>query len=267
LRALARRSLLLSAAVPAFRSAVADYRAQTQRLAWQKSRAVIIDNYLETEETPRLQIGTGDNVLCGWLNTDVRPLLETIVFLDATTTFPFADGAFDYVFSEHVIEHISYLEARFMLGECLRVLRPEGRLRIATPSLENILGLCPESTTDVQQRYVQWVTDRYLPDLGEYLGAAVVNNMFRGFGHQFLFDRRTLEVALRKSGFVDIVACSPGQSDHSVLQGIEGHGRVIGEDFNRLETMVLEARRPGPGVASGRAHRQDYPRECSPSLS
>jgi predicted SAM-dependent methyltransferase len=57
---------------------------------------------------------------------------------------------FDYVFSEHMIEHVSYAEGLLMLRECLRVLKPGGRIRIATPSLEVLLDLYKPSKTPIQ---------------------------------------------------------------------------------------------------------------------
>ena len=63
------------------------------------------------------------------------------VYMDATALFPLPDASFDYIFSEHVIEHMSYADGGRMLRECLGVLKPGGRIRIATPNLVRLLGL------------------------------------------------------------------------------------------------------------------------------
>lgn len=48
------------------------------------------------------------------------------------TTFPFADNFFDYIFSVSVIEHVS--DARMMVREACRVLKPGGKFYLAFPN-------------------------------------------------------------------------------------------------------------------------------------
>ena len=79
--------------------------------------------YLAQCDTPKLHIGCGGHVLSGWLNTDYDPELPMVMHLDARQHFPFKEETFDYIFSEHVIEHISYRDGMKMLTECFRVLK------------------------------------------------------------------------------------------------------------------------------------------------
>jgi predicted SAM-dependent methyltransferase len=44
--------------------------------------------------------------MSSWLNTDLLPINRDVVYLDATRRLPFRNDQFDYVFSEHTIEHI-----------------------------------------------------------------------------------------------------------------------------------------------------------------
>lgn len=210
-----------------------------------------VRRYLEVQTVPKLQIGAGPNPLSGWLNTDLFPDIypehrSQMVFMDAARAFPFADMTFDYVFAEHQIEHISEAEAHTMLRECFRVLRPGGRIRIATPSLEAIVALYDDPLDELQQHYVDWVMTRFGAE--QQAGNSrcyVINRMFNAYGHQFIYDSETLSAMLRAAGFVDLLLFRPGESGDPVLRGIEAHGRAIGdEDVNRLETMVLEASRP-----------------------
>jgi len=100
--------------------------------------------YLAAHDVRALQLGAGPNALDGWLNTDIAPSRRGIAYLDATRPFPLEDETFDYVFSEHQIEHIEARHALPMLRECFRVLKPGGRLRIATPDLAVVIGLYDE---------------------------------------------------------------------------------------------------------------------------
>lgn len=207
--------------------------------------------YLEHHSVRKLQIGSGPNPLPGWLNTDLYPDIyperrDQILFLDATRPFPFADATFDYVFSEHQIEHVAEAEARLMLGECFRVLRPGGRIRVATPDLAAIVGLYREQLDAAQRHYLDWVSARIGPTvLPETERAIAINRMFSGHGHQFIYDAPTLAALLRGVGFVEVSCHRPGESNDDALREIESHGRAIGDEaVNRLETMSLEAVRP-----------------------
>jgi predicted SAM-dependent methyltransferase len=210
----------------------------------QLQRAQLIERYLRDHPVAKLQIGAGENVLAGWLNTDLRPSGPEVCFLDATVRFPFSDEVFDYVLSEHQIEHIPFERGQFMLAECRRVLRPGGRIRIATPSLEVLAGLVTEQPTEAQRRYVEFISAGYLAPGMPAGVAGVVNNAFRNWGHQFLYDRSTLAGALTGAGFGEVVFTVPGRSEHQHFQGVEGHGDFLGdEEMNRFETMVVEGRR------------------------
>jgi len=49
---------------------------------------------------------------------------------------PFRDASFDAVYHSHVIEHLTPRDASAFLRECVRVLKPGGAIRVATPDLE-----------------------------------------------------------------------------------------------------------------------------------
>jgi predicted SAM-dependent methyltransferase len=208
-------------------------------------RDVRIDAYLRKHDVRKLQLGTGSNPMDGWLNTDVVDYRRRneVVYLDARQPFPLPDRSFDLVFSEHMIEHLTYADGRRCLAECLRVLRPNGRIRVATPSLDRLIPLYADELTDLQRRYLKWSIDTFVGDVDAYLPGFVLNNMFRNFAHRFVYDEATLRHALETSGFVDAEAWPVGESGDPRLVGLERHMRSVAE-FNALETMVLEARRP-----------------------
>jgi predicted SAM-dependent methyltransferase len=164
--------------------------------------------------------------------------------MDVTRPFPFESDSFDVAFTEHMIEHLSFQDGQKMLRETFRVLKPGGRLRVATPNLANLIRLYDGQKTDLQNRYISFSVQRYTPDIGIYRDTFVINNFFRNFGHQFIYDPPTLEEALRRAGFVNITPCEVGHSNHQQLRGIEQHGQDITDEFNRLETFVLEADKP-----------------------
>ena len=164
--------------------------------------------YLGTHAVRKLQIGAGSNFLAGWLNTDLlswglRYWLGDGVYIDAGKTFPFDDGTFDYVFGEHLIEHMSYRKGLHMLRECRRVLKPGGVCVLPPPTLPSILSLYGNDPDATRRRYLQRAIDLCLPDIEEGNPCFVINNFFRSWGHQFIYDAETLEHAVLDAGLVD----------------------------------------------------------------
>lgn len=88
-----------------------------------------------------------------------------VSYLDAAKPFPYADETFDYVFSEHMIEHIPWKDGLQMLRECKRVLKGKGIVRIATPDLAVLVKVYREEGGEPAKKYVKWITDRYLTDI------------------------------------------------------------------------------------------------------
>src|SRR5215469_10161197 len=134
-------------------------------LIWSAKRRGQISRYLKISQLKKLQLGTSNNVLEGWLNTDVFPKHDSVVYLDVTRRFPFDADTLDYIMAEHMIEHIDYQAAQFMLRECFRVLKPGGRVRFATPDLRVILALHSREKTDAQKSYIEWAITRLMPDV------------------------------------------------------------------------------------------------------
>jgi predicted SAM-dependent methyltransferase len=241
---LAKRSALLLALVRAARYGLGQYTTERQIRRWVRERQARIETYLASHAPPGLQLGAGPHGLHGWLNTDRRPPDDSVVYVDVTRSFPFDDGVFDYVYSEHLIEHLTWDEGRFMLRESHRVLKPGGTLRIATPNLANLLTLFGPETTDMHRRYTRYAVDRHWRGRVPYREVFVLNNFFYNWGHSFIYDAPALRDSLDQCGFAAVSERTPGCSDDPHLVGIEQHGRSIGEDMNTFETMVFEAQKP-----------------------
>ncbi len=196
----------------------------------------LVRNYLASHEVRKLQIGTGSRLKQGWLNTDLSGL-GGLAYLDATSRFPFEDGSFRYVYSEHFIEHISYEEGAFMLRECRRILADGGRIRIATPDLEQYVKLYTEPDSPEVKQYMRNKVARNRWPERENRACFVFNLQMRSWGHRFLYDFQTLRRAVEDAGFRNIRRVSIGESEDPTLRGVEERTEPM--DF--FETMVLEA--------------------------
>ncbi len=205
-------------------------------------RSRIIKRYMDAHKIRKLQIGAGRTSIQGWLSSDLT-LSDHAIYLDARKRFPFEKDSFDYVYSEHMIEHISWNEGQRMLQECRRILKPGGTLRIATPDLAVLIGLYNPNGHPLNEAFTKWITDRHLKDIGVYKAPFVINNAFYNWGHQFLYDGELLTLALKQAGFTTIEQCQPGESADEHLKGIESHGKhVKNEGMVNFETMVFEAK-------------------------
>jgi predicted SAM-dependent methyltransferase len=154
--------------------------------------------------------------------------------LDATKPFRLQDSSFDFVFSEHMIEHISYFDAMSMLRECHRVLRSGGRIRISTPDLTFLVNLLAD---EKQKNYIKWAaTNNRVPYA---IDTFVINNFFRDWGHQFIYDEKTLRAALRDAGFTNVIECNLQSSESKDLCNLENERRMP-ENFLELETFTIE---------------------------
>ena len=212
---------------------------------WRLVSPTAIRRYLAKAPVAKLQIGSGHNLLKGWLNTTLYPIEPGAVFLDARRPFPMPAESLDYIFSEHVIEHLEFDEAARMLGECNRALKCGGRIRIATPDLKQIIALYAQPAGEEQERYIRWIMATFRPQFGEFSPAHAINQSFHGWRHKFIYDDLTLTKALEDAGFQNILRVEPGLSDDAHLRGLEQHGRYVGnEEAMRYETMAFEATKP-----------------------
>ena len=194
----------------------------------------LIDKYVSAEEVRKLHIGCGEKTIDGWLNADFFPSSPTVLHLDATKHFPMGDQQFDYVFSEHMIEHIPYPQGFFMLSECYRILREGGKIRITTPNLEFLIDLYKNDNSYVQKEYLKFATDGFIKYAPCVDPTFVINNFVRHWGHQFIYDEKTLRAAMERAGFKKVTRRELNESDAVALRALEDTNRMP-ERFLRLD--------------------------------
>lgn len=221
----------------AFRRAAIHALNRMRQPKWQRRK--LVADYLARNDPAKLNIGCGGNILSGWLNTEFEELVPPgVLYLDATRRFPFADATFDLVFCEHMIEHVPLAGAANMLRECHRVLKPGGRIRIATPRLEFMLELLTDPT-DAHRTYADLHYQDFTDEPEVRTSARIVNDYYRMWGHQFVYDDATLRLLLERAGFVSLRVEAVSESSNPHLMGIENIERMP-EGMLALTTLVLE---------------------------
>lgn len=173
----------------------------------------------------KLNLGCGTNKLEGWDNRDAD--------VDITKPLPWKDSTADFVFAEHVVEHVYYEQALGFFRECHRVLKPGGVVRIAVPSVEQVMQLATGEYCEFTKKWVQH----------EHPKRRAMTNILFMHGHKAPWTKGLLVTSLYYVGFDEPVPQWPGGSSYKELLGVEGHGKVIGEKFNGIETVVVEAKK------------------------
>ena len=169
----------------------------------------------------KINLGCGENKLGDWENHDAD--------VDITKPLPYLDDHADFIFCEHCVEHIPYVDAVAFFKECHRVLKPGGTVRITVPSIEQVYK---KSGPD----YWKFATKFGNPN---DLRGAMANIMFK-HGHQTCWTAALLEATMFYAGFDDPVHCETHKSKHPDLNGVEGHHHIIGEAFNTIESLTFE---------------------------
>lgn len=190
--------------------------------------------YRSARRPLRIEIG-GTVERPGWLMTNISPKAKH--YLDATRTWPFEDGAAQFVYSDNVIEHVPLPAVRRMLAETFRVLRPGGVARIVTPDLRRHVELYLQGRSGLDDPLAAEYRSLGIPVEHPLDYVRVTTTLF-GHAEGYSFDFDTLRAELERAGFAGVVRRPLGESDHPDLVGLdsrpdEGEGQ-----------MAVEATRP-----------------------
>jgi SAM-dependent methyltransferase len=85
-----------------------------------------------------LNIGCGSTLHPDWTNIDSVAVSPAVQSHDLRKGLPYPDEYFDVCYSSHVLEHLTLNEARNLLSEIKRVLKPQGVVRVVVPDLAAI---------------------------------------------------------------------------------------------------------------------------------
>lgn len=182
-------------------------------LCWALFYPYILRHYLSSQRRFRkLHVGCGNNHFTGWINADIHPKSDLIIFLQKR--LPFRRNSLDRIYSEHVLEHVPYPVGVFFLREAYRTLKLGGVLRLAMPDLDDLVD--GYQTNWRRFDWVNWPQYDFIKTKAE-----MINIGFRWWGHQHLYNQEELERSLREAGFSKICFEKNGFSRHSDLVGLE----------------------------------------------
>jgi len=176
-----------------------------------------------------LHLGCGLTRFEEWLNIDRFNVTGvTDIVWDLRNGIPVPDSSCRFIYSEHLLEHLSVNDGVALLRECYRVLCLGGVVRIAMPSLEEVVDIYVKDS---------WQTlgiDKMDAFKFVKTSAELINMSFYWWEHQWLYDREELHRRLNEAGFSIICDNEWGNSNYSELQNLE----------SRIESkLICEARK------------------------
>lgn len=174
----------------------------------------------------KIQFGCGGNYLEGWENHDMD--------MDVTILpLPYQSNSIDYIYHSHLIEHLTAKEGFLFLKDCHRILKPGGVMRICYPDVIRI----SEEQTDAYREFLA----------SRGWGSDPVASIILNHGHKMAYSYNVLHTILHALGFT-VALWSLNESCYEQLQNIDRHGNAIGEEFNKIESICMEARKPHQNV-------------------
>jgi len=193
-----------------------------------------------------LHIGAGGHHLPGWINIDAHP---ADLALNVGRPLPFADGTARFIFASHVLEHLYYpAPALRFLADCLRVLKPGGRIRLIVPDIERyIRAYADGDQAFFDARREIWkdlpAGRTLLEEFLTYAGAGPDPAAFLD-SHKYAYDYPTLQRMLERAGFVNIERSEYMASSQAELRVDDASAVAGASAAGRHYSLFVEAVRP-----------------------
>jgi predicted SAM-dependent methyltransferase len=205
-----------------------------------------------------INCGSARGLFPGWMNTDLAHLrawngdetqpgritlidggLHYLEF-DSREPYPFEDESFEWVYSEHFVEHLDLEEVIGWLADVRRLLKPGGRVRLSTPDLRLYVEgyLDPGNGFFAEHRErlskLRVFAETGVPDRPAWM----VNQIFRRWRHRWIFDFEELAFAAERAGF-DAAAVER----RSFSEGAEPEVAALDSPGHNDESLYVEMTR------------------------
>ena len=175
------------------------------------------------------------NIGCGWRNFGKDWIhidggdYEHLDSCDITN-LPYKKDSVDLIYGSHVIEYFDRNEAKNLLKEWIRVLKPNGILRVAVPDFKEITSL---------YLFGDYPLENFL---GPLYGKMEMKN--KTIYHKTIYDFCSLKLTLKNLGMKDIKQYDWRQTEHSEF---DDHSQAyiphMDKDNGRLISLNVQCRK------------------------
>jgi SAM-dependent methyltransferase len=184
------------------------------------------------ESTPtRLNWGCGEHLGAGWINSDVKDEPGVDLVADIRRGLPLADDSIDCAASVHALPELAFGDQLPALRELLRVLRPDGALRLVLPDFDRAI--------DAYRAGHDGYFDVPAGEARSAGGRFLAHSLWFGYTRT-LFTADFVAELLVRAGFDRVEACPFGRT-------ASPFGGIVGLDNRPAESMCLEGRKPRAG--------------------
>ena len=162
-----------------------------------------------------VNFGSGPYPLEGWINVDLDPAGRPGVVADLSRGLPFADGCADAIFTEDFVAQLEPDALGYFLGECRRMLKPGGTLRVLTPDLRRFA----RAYLDEPDHLIRiWKAAVGVPLPNGTAGD--VFNLGMKLAGRWQYDVETFARIAARAG-LDTAVSAYGESRHPAMRGID----------------------------------------------
>jgi predicted SAM-dependent methyltransferase len=183
------------------------------------------------EDVNLLNLGCGPLMYKGWCNADdfafKRSLRERSFRpewrLDLTKNWNCRSNVWDGIFSQHVLEHLTYSEAIHVLRECQRTMKFGAYIRISVPSLDKYINFYNGNSVSPEYAAI-------FPN-----GALAISFISQMHSHKSLWNSELLRQVMTEVGFIKV-------AERSFLEG-EDSRLLKDQDVKNWESLYVEGRK------------------------
>ncbi len=157
------------------------------------------------------------------------PFPEHIKVGNIVKGLPLPKSSVDVMYSSHVLEHMSYEDAKQAIANVYLHLKPGGVFRSVLPDIEVLMKEYqahkllnnPNAANIFLQEALLGLEEKPKGLLRKFIA------IFGNYHHLWMWDFESLSAELAKAGFVNIKRCTPGDSSDKMFEHIEDPTRFV----------------------------------------
>ncbi len=187
-----------------------------------------MDGKIERDNSMRLHLGCGKrNFGKDWVHIDCADYPHIVSY--DVKNLPFKDDSCELVYASHVMEYFDREEAILVLNEWRRVLKPNGKIRLAVPDFRAMATLYISGKFNLQSF------------LGPLYGKMVPVSCGAIY-HKTVYDFESLRLLMNEVGFRDVERYDWRETEHA---HIDDHSQAylphMDKDKGTLISLNVEA--------------------------